>query len=336
MGSSFQLTMYLSKLDWFRYGYPQKDIVQHPELQGELGLSKEDYANWTPDHIQLPQFNDKKFLYALTNYDFVKIVESHSCREVAISKGMQLSQWRSAYSQLYKNSFITIEYPYQIPEAFHAVVTQALLRPYNINGQGQSAKCNLYEDTFVLALHPAIWKKPWISLLTYFAKYGHFLEALLDGDGIHGTASIDDTVSVVLDSWSGQVGFYTAFGLWSCYYQDPQAINGFDTANGIQFSGINHAMEVYTNAFCPSKLIEFIQSYDLGLERVSRLYLDNHKDLIEEANLVTPRWYTYGGHGYDNLSDSPEYASYMGWDDDYDGDDDDNYDEEDDYDEEDW
>ena len=324
MTSNFELYLYLSTKYQYHFSYPIDSKSQNHELRDALGLSDEDFLNWKPDWQVLPLFRRDAFLDALSN-DFSYISEAHACRELALNKGSFYADWQVGMSVLFRSSYMTLGYPEQIPEPFKEIVTSALLDPYAVNTVGSTTICNLDDGNFSMGMQPGYWNKAWLSLLTYFAKYGEFMCDIGDV-GNDGNFSLDDTVRAILDSWSGQVGFYSAFGLWLWANKNDDAIN----ANYSQFSGIHSAMEHYSALYEPELLLEFSVQYELDLHRVSRLYLNNHKELCKSIGFTIPAWWEQGDDNDQHLAESPEWNDYMGYDDE---DEDDVMDDYDDYDE---
>ncbi len=323
MSSNFKLSLYLSTKYSYVFNYPVDSNKQNNNLRQELGLTDEEFIDWRPNWKSLPLYNRINFIDALSN-NFSFVTEEHVCREIAMSKGAFYDQWQSAMGVVYQQSYLTLTYPEPIPQPFKDVVTSALLVPYSANTyRSQSIQCNLEDTKFGIGMYPAYWDKAWVSLLTYFAKYGEFLWEI-SGIGMDKQATLDQTIRAILDSWSGQVGFYTAYGLWLWE-------NRFETAirdPHKQFNGIHEAMNHFAALYEPNSLLRFIKQYSLDLGRVSRLFLNNHRERCEVAGLEIPSWYA-SGKGNDNyLAESPEWRNYMGLDDDGDDDDDDFYFEE--------
>ena len=239
-----------------------------------------------------------------------------------MSKGTFYANWRFGMNMLYKNSILVLEYPNQIPNIFKELVTTALLKPYAVNRGNSNIYCDLDKHTFGIAMNPAYWKTAWLSLLTYFAKYGEYLWDICDTE-LGKQANLDQTVRAILDSWSGQVGLYTAFGLWVWANKDEQFIHSsYD-----QFNGIHNAMNHFTILYAPNKLMNFLEQYNLGLDRCSRLFIKNYEERLILANYNLPAWYRRGEENDRSLSESPEWNDYMGYsDEDYDEDDADYYD----------
>jgi hypothetical protein len=230
---------------------------------------------------------------------------------------------------LYRSSYTTLTYPEQIPAPFKETVTSALLKPYAVNVPSQTTICNLDHTKFGLGLTPGSWNKAWISLLTYFAKYGEFM---VERAGVSGQLDLHQTIRAILDSWSGQVGLYTAFGLWLWANEDQNAIYGYYE----RFNGIHNAMDHYAALYKPDSLLKFIRQYELDLDRVSKLYLDNHLERCKSQDFSIPSWYLNGCENDDYLVESPEWNDYMGYTDEDDEDYDEDYDEEYDGDDDDW
>ena len=309
MTSNFELCLYLSTKYQYHFSYPIDSNAQDDKLRDALGLSDEDFLEWKPDWQVLPLFNRTDFLKALSN-DFSYISESHACREVALNKGAFYVDWQVGMNVLFRSSYITFGYPEQIPEPFKEIVTSALLDPYAVNKPGSSITCNLDDGKFSIGMQPGYWNKAWLSLLTYFAKYGDFMWES-SGRDYSDKFSLDETVRAILDSWSGQVGFYSAFGLWLWANKNDGAIN----ANYSQFNGIHNAMDHYTALYEPDSLLEFIAEYKLDLHRVSRLFLNLHKERCKSVGLFIPNWYEVGQDNDGSLAESPEWNDYMGYDD---------------------
>lgn len=309
MTSNFELCLYLSTKHQYHFSYPIDSQSQNYKLRDALGLSNEDFLEWKPNWQVLPLFKREDFLKGLSN-DFSYISEAHACREVALNKGAFYADWQEGMGILFRTSYITFGYPDQIPEPFKEIVTSALLDPYAVNFKGSNVVCNLDDAKFSIGMHPGNWNKAWLGLLTYFAKYGEYMCDIGDV-GNDGNSSLDQTIGAILDSWSGQVGFYTAFGLWLWANENEGAIN----ANYSQFNGIHQAMDHYTALYEPELLLEFSVKYELGLHRVSRLYLTNHKGLCESIGLTIPAWWEHGNDNNRHLAESPDWNSYMGYDD---------------------
>lgn len=329
MTSNFKFSLYLTKELNYIFSYPLDTGDQSYKIRQKLGLSKEDFEDWRPDWVRLPMFERVKFINALTEHDYVYITESHACRELAISKGEYYADWHSHLNVIYSSSYITLSYPENVPSSFKDVVDQALLKPYSVNKFNTSILCDLDAPNFGIAMSPGHWNKAWISLLTYFAKYGEFLLDLAqDRYGNKSQYSLDEIIQVILDSWSGQVGLYTAFGLWKWANRDEGAIHW----NGSADSGIHSSMVTYTCLWDVDGLIEFLTEYELGLDRLNNLYVSNFKERLENLGFALPYWYKQGGTNDSCLSESPEWKSFMG----YDDEDDDYLDDDYDFEEEDW
>ena len=331
MTSNFNLRLYLCTKHQYRFSYPVDSNEQGHGLQSELGLSSDEWEDWKPNWQSLPMYERQKFLDALSN-DFSYVSESQGCREIAMSKGQFYTDWIIGMGVIFRTSYTTLSYPEQIPEPFKKVVTEALLTPYAVNREGSDIICNLDDPHFGIGMNPGYWNKAWLSLLTYFAKYGEYMWEIGGGD-YKDHYTLEQTIQAILDSWSGQVGFYTAFGLWLWADRRESAIH----ANYTQFSGIHNAMDHYSTLYVPDDLLEFIVEFGLSTDRVSRLYLNIHKERCESAGLALPSWYTSGGDNDRSLAESPEWNDYMGYDDDDDDEDYENYDDDEDYNfEEDW
>lgn len=329
MTSSFKLSLYLSTAYHYDFGYPVDSNEQNDKLRKKLRLTNDEFKDWKPDWKLLPMYERRKFLKALSN-EFSYVSESHQCREVVMSKGEFYATWQTIMNMVYKTSYLTLTYPDQIPGSFKEVVTSALLKPYAVNMAGSHITCNLDDFQFSIGMHPSYWNNAWLSMLTYFAKYGEYMYELAVGRyGTKDQYSLDQTICVILDSWSGQVGMYTAFGLWLWAHNNVAAIR----SNYNQFYGIHSAMDHFSTLYIPDELLVFVKQYDLGLHRVSKLFLDNHKARCESAGLIIPNWYEIGNENDHHLAESPEWNDYMGY---YD-EDDEYYEDDDDYDfEEDW
>ena len=311
MTSNFELCLYLSTKHQYHFSYPIDSVSQDGKLRLALGISIEEFAEWKPEWQPLPLFNKTKFLKALSN-DFSYVSESHQCREVALNKGAFYADWQVGMSVLFRSSYITLGYPEQISEPFKEVVTSALLDPYAVNRVGSNIICNLDDSKFSIGMQPGSWNKAWLSLLAYFAKYGEYMWEVND-IGQDGQFSLDETVRAILDSWSGQVGFYTAFGLWLWANKSEDAIH----ANYSQFNGIHNAMDHFSVLYVPDLLLEFIEQYSLDLYRTSRLFLNLHKERCESVGLTIPTWWKQGNENDQHLAESPEWNDYMGYSDDY-------------------
>jgi hypothetical protein len=321
MTSSFELTLYLSQQHHYNFRYPIDSNKQSMDLGIQLGLTTDEFVSWKPNWQHLPMYHKDDFLKCLSN-PFSYITETHVCREVAMSKGEFYDNWQAGMGMLFRKSYVTLTYPHQIPRPFHDIVTSALLIPHGVNSESQNTLCNLESREFGIGMHPGYWNKAWLSLLTYFAKYGEFLWEN-SGVSYDGQFSLDQTVTAILNSWSGQVGFYTAYGLWLWSNR-----NDATSGNYNPFNGIHSAMDHFSALYKPNSLLEFIVEYELDLSRVSRLYLNNHRERCTSLGLTIPDWYTYGSDNDDYLAESPEWNEYMG----YDDEDMDDYREESDYD----
>ena len=325
MSSDFQLSLYLTTSYNYDFAYPVDSNEQTNHLREELEIAKDEYEGWRPHWKLLPMYVRSEFLEALSN-KFSYLTEIYSCRETAVSKGSYYDLWQSNMGMVYRQAYTTLTYPTAIPLPFKDIVTSALLDPYGVNKTPKSARCDLDSDTFGIGMKSGYWDKAWMSLLTYFAKYGEFMWESSDV-GFTDKFSLDQAVRSILDSWSGQVGFYTAFGLWLWANKDFNAIHD----GHIQFNGIHTAMDHYSALYAPNMLVDFIKQYGLTLDRVSGLFLDNHRGKCAHAGLEIPNWYMAGGDNDYSLSESPEWNDYMG----YDSDDDEDYDDAD-YDENDY
>lgn len=318
MPSNFILTLHLTKHYAYQFSYPIGSKPQHSAFRTELAMSTEDYESYKPQFQKLNLYDRRKFLKTINEADFASVFETHACREIALSKGEFYSYWQSAMSVIYKHSMLSIEYPSQVPSTFKEIVTTALLDPYAVNQGGSHIHCDLDTSMFGLAMEPCYWNKAWLSLLTYFAKYGGFMDELAIGRyGSKDQYSLDEVIQVILDSWRGQVGLYTAFGLWLWANKDDAAIHG----DYERFNGIHSAMNHFAALYAPYKLIEFLGQYNLDLDRVSRLFIQNYEERLEIADLQLPSWYVQGSDNDANLAESPEWNDYMGY-----GDDDDDED----------
>ena len=332
MSFNFQLSLYLTTKYNYDFVYPVDSNKQTGHLREELKLTKDEFVEWKPSWELLPMFVRDEFLAALSN-DFSYVSEIYSCRETAVCKGSFYDLWQSNMSIVFRQAYTTLTYPTAIPIPFKDVITSALLDPYGVNKTPKSVRCDLDSNTFGIGMKSGYWNKAWISLLTYFVKYGEFMWEISDV-GYTDKFSLDQAVRAILDSWSGQVGFYTAFGLWLWANKDNNAIH----ADHDQFNGIHTSMDHYSSLYAPHMLVTFIKQYSLGLDRVSRLFLDNHGDKCRQAGLAIPPWYAAGGDNDYSLSESPEWNDYMGYDneDEYGDHEEDDLDE-DDYDfEEEW
>ena len=323
MTSNFEFSLYLSTRYQYKFSYPLDSKTQSSLLRQALKLSVDEFQDWKPNWQPMPQYEKKSFIDALTNNDFSFITEKHPCRELALSKGIYYLNWISNLSVVYRASFTILQYTEPIPAPFKDIVTNVLLVPYAVNRPGSDSVCNLDDATFGIGIHPTTWNIAWLSLLTYFAKYGTFLEDLAqERYGPKDQYDFTQVIRVILDSWDGQVGFYTAFGLWLWSARNEEAIHDSYRSH----NGIHTAMDHYTSLYHPNKLLEFIELYDLDLSRVSQLFLQNHEARCKAAGLAIPAWFKEGSENAGYLAESPEWKEYMGYDDD---DDDDDYDEDD-------
>jgi len=280
----------------------------------------------------LPMYNQKDWLDMIADSRNVMFSDNHDCREVAVNKGITYHKYVTTFGNLFASSLIILSGDNYFPSVFAPLVRKTLLNKYGCSLYPEGITdhteivANLNDGTFELAVRPHAWRVPWLSLLTYFVKYGEFLTDLAGYSPYE--ASLDDTVEAILDSWSGEVGFHTALGLWLFANDDANLIYGCETwYNGISSYLSNHLTIQY-----PDSVFNFIEHYGLNLDRVSKRFLDVHKLMVEAKGLNMPDWYTRGRSCNGDLSDSPEYMDYMGYDDydddydDYDYDDDDNYD----------
>ena len=309
MISNFQLTLYLSKCTAYQFAYPINSNEQSFVLQTELGLTDKELLEFKPNFEHLNMYHKKKFLKTLNEADFAMVSEEHQCREVVLEKGYQYLSFRNQMTMLYRDSLITLEYPHQVPAPFRDLLTTVILNNYAVNKLNSRIWCNLDADTFSIAMNPSYWDKAWLSLLTYFAKYGEFMWEVSD-TSYNKQFSLDQTIHAILESWSGQVGYYTALGLWLWANDTTTAIHGYYEP----FNGIYSAMDNYTTLYEPNKLLEFSKQYNLGLRRVSRLYLNNHRERCEAVGLSIPSWYDRGYENDHHLIESPEWNDYMGYD----------------------
>lgn len=309
MTSSFQLSLFLTQQYHYQFSYPVNTNIQTNDLRVQLKLSEDDFESWLPDWQNLPMFHKQDFLDSLTN-EFSVISEPHACRETAMSKGDFYNQWSSSMSMLFRQSYITLTYPHQIPDPFKNLVTSALLIPHGVNAADQNTMCNLDDSEFGIGMHPSFWNKAWLSLLTYFAKYGEFLWER-SGVDYADQFSLDQAVRAILNSWYGQVGFYTAYGLWLWENRNDDAIHG--TYN--QFNGIHSAMDHFSTLYEPDSLLAFVTEYELDLDRVSRLFLLNHRSRCAASGFAIPSWFDAGSENDAYLAESPEWNEYMGYDD---------------------
>ena len=332
MTSSFSYSLYLSTKHQYKFSYPIGSDIQDFRLRDALGLTDAEFSTWEPTWERLPMYERAGFINALAN-DFSYITEEHACREIALAKGAFYRDWQSCMGMIYRSSYTTLTYPEPIPDSFMDIVSEVLLKPYAVNKVGQSTFCDLNAGDFGIGMNPNQWNKSWLSMLTYFAKYGEFMCDISDVS-YKSQFDLDQTIRAILDSWSGQVGFYTAFGVWLWANKNESAIH----TDASQFHGIYNAMDHYAALYKPDKLLEFIVQYELSLHRVSRLYLDNHRNRCESLGLSIPSWYNAGLENDNHLAESPEWNDYMGYSDDDDDENYEDYDDDEDYDfeEEDW
>lgn len=334
MTSNFDITLYLTKCATYQFAYPIGSNEQvNNVLQAELKLTNEEYQSYEPNFKTLNLYDKVQFLKTLNEADFAVISESYQCREVALNKGYDYFIWRTGLNMVYRDSLLELTYPHQIPAPFKELLTTTILNRYAVNKPLSHIWCDLDNDYFAIAMNPGCWNKGWLGLLTYFAKYGEFMWEISD-TSYNEHFSLDQAIHAVLDSWSGQVGYYTALGLWLWGTDDSIAIHSYYP----QADGIHNAMDNYTTLYAPDSLLEFSVKYGLGLSRVSRLYLNNHRARCEAVGLSIPSWYDNGCDNDQNLADSPEWFDYMGYSDEDSDEFRDEYDDEDNYDfeEEDW
>jgi len=313
---TFDVTLYLSK------------------EEKEIGYPIEDKGKYK----QLSVYSGDDFLYGLTNYDNAKFSDDHECREVAVRKTLTYAQYRNSFGSIFISSFLEFTSSNVIPETFKPLLKETLLNKYGltIDPMHTNDHTSMFMDlegisTFNLGAYVGEPKIHWLSLLTYFVKYGEFLEDLV-GWG-KGEVGLDETIPAILDSWSGEVGFHTALGLW-LFAMKPNEIVHVDST---WCNGIHQLLAQRLTIDNPHWVFEFIDYYSLGIDRVSKKFIDIHKPRINERGFNLPWWYERGSIGYGSFSDSPEWASYMGFDEDEDNDYEEGYYDEDYYDfEEEW
>jgi hypothetical protein len=313
---SFEVSLYLTSYYNYQFAYPVDSNRQGYDFLTELhGMSLEEAENWQPTWESLAMFDKVKFIEGLNNIECVKLSDSHQCREVAVSKGITYANMRSMLTPVYRNSYLTMESENPVPLGFTSVLTKALLSPYRVNTPDSGVTCDLRRSKFGIGMYLNEWRKPWLSLLSYFAKYGEFLEELAYSEfGTKDQYSLEEIVDVILQSWSGQVGFYTALGLWSFANNNQQVINGIGTYQGVQYNGIHSFMDDITCSYEPTLLTDFCSEFGLSLDRVSKRYLTLFRDRIERtSNHRIPWWFKNGQANNYYFADSPEFAEFMGW-----------------------
>jgi hypothetical protein len=335
---SFKVSLYMTRYYNYKFAYPVDSNKQDYDYHCELPLPISVAENFIPTWENLPMFDKMKFINRITEDNYVMLTDEHQCREVAVNKGITYSNIRSSFTPIYRNSYLTMENYNPIPTPFTRVVSEFLLKPYNVNNNKSGIYCNLEDDHFGVGMYLNDWRKWWLSLLSYFSKYGEFLyEIAFDKFGNQDQYSLSEIIETILDSWSGQVGFYTAFGLWGYAQKNSQVINGMQTYRGEQYNGIHAFMDDLACSYQPTLLIDFCNEYGLSLDRVSKRFITNYKDRLEAAKYRIPWWFINGYLNDAHLADSPEYADFMGWSDDVENEYRDDYYHDDDYDfEEGW
>ena len=309
---SFNISLHLSKHTLYGIGDPRIEEIRFESV---------------------PFHNAREWLPTVTRFDNIMFVDSHDCREVACRKGVSYNNYRTVLGNMFNQSWIWLTSSDDIAHPFKDMLKRNVLRYYGIQtdprfyGDHTEVFMDLNKSSFSMKAYCGQWYVPWISLITYFVKYGEFLWELA-GLGT-GDVSLDDSVDAILDSWSGEVGFHTALGLWLFAKGDRFLIQSDDTS----YSGISSYISRYHSIMYPEKVFEFISEYGLNSDRLSKRFIDVHKPRMDALGLAVPLWYSRGGACNGDLSDSPEWMDWMGYDDHVL----DDYVDEDDYDfEEDW
>lgn len=314
---SFEISLYVTK--------------EHRNIEYPIS---EDY-NW---HI-LPMFNQREWLPLFDDtMQNLKFYDTHDCREVACNKGASYDRMRTTFGNIFTDSMILLESDMDIPTCFRDVVETYLLDKYGCVSRPEyynedaSGWMDITKPGFSFATRPSNWNVPWTSLLLYFVKYGEFLTDLVGGyNGAQVT--LDETIEAIMQSWSGEVGFHTAFGLWLFANNNAEFMFG----NKTWHSGISSYLARYHTIFYPDSLFSFLSEYGLGADCLSKAFLKAHRDRVVAAGYSLPQWFLSNRGCNGDISDSPEFRDYMGYDD-YEDEDDyyEDYDDDFDFEEEEW